>query len=407
MKSVQEQMAVIRRGAVEILVETELEEKIAQSLKSGVPLKIKAGFDPTAPDLHVGHTVLIQKLKQFQDLGHEVNFLIGDFTGMIGDPTGKNETRKPLTREQVLQNAQTYKEQVFKILDPARTKVVFNSEWMGPMSAADLIGLAARHTVARMLERDDFHKRFAGQQPIAIHEFLYPLVQGYDSVALKSDVELGGTDQKFNLLVGRELQKQYGQRPQSVLTMPLLEGLDGVNKMSKSLGNYIGITEPPKEIYGKVMSISDELMIRYYELLSDVDLTTLQRVKDGVSGLEGGAHPMESKRALARELVARFHGLSAAEKAEEDFIQQFRQKEVPDDIPSVEIPSGDPVWICRLLTDVGLTASNGEARRMIKQGGVKVDGEKIVDPDLEIARSGASVFQVGKRKFMRIEFGNN
>jgi tyrosyl-tRNA synthetase len=407
MKSVQEQMAVIRRGAVEVLIESELEEKLAESLKSGVPLKIKAGFDPTAPDLHVGHTVLIQKLKQFQDLGHEVYFLIGDFTGMIGDPTGKSETRKALTREQVLQNAQTYKEQVFKILDPARTRVVFNSSWMGPMSAADLIALAARYTVARMLERDDFHKRFAGQQPIAIHEFLYPLVQGYDSVALQADVELGGTDQKFNLLVGRELQKQSGQRPQTVLTMPLLEGLDGVNKMSKSLGNYIGITEPAKEIYGKVMSISDELMLRYYELLSDVDLATLQKVRDGVAHQPGGLHPMESKKALARELVARFYDQAEAEKAEEEFVHQFKQKEVPDDIQTVRIVSVEPVWICRLLAEVGLVASNGEARRLIQQGGVKLNGEKVADPDQEILPSGELVLQAGKRRFARVVFSEN
>jgi tyrosyl-tRNA synthetase len=407
MKSVQEQMAVIRRGAVEVLIESELEEKLAESLKSGVPLKIKAGFDPTAPDLHVGHTVLIQKLKQFQDLGHEVYFLIGDFTGMIGDPTGKSETRKALTREQVLQNAQTYKEQVFKILDPARTRVVFNSSWMGPMSAADLIALAARYTVARMLERDDFHKRFAGQQPIAIHEFLYPLVQGYDSVALQADVELGGTDQKFNLLVGRELQKQSGQRPQTVLTMPLLEGLDGVNKMSKSLGNYIGITEPAKEIYGKVMSISDELMLRYYELLSDVDLATLQKVHDGVAHQPGGLHPMESKKALARELVARFYDQAEAEKAEEEFVHQFKQKEVPDDIQTVRIVSVEPVWICRLLAEVGLVASNGEARRLIQQGGVKLNGEKVADPDQEILPSGELVLQAGKRRFARVVFSEN
>jgi tyrosyl-tRNA synthetase len=404
MKSVQEQMAIIRRGAVEILVESELEQKLKKSVATGVPLKIKAGFDPTAPDLHIGHTVLIQKLKQFQDLGHEVNFLIGDFTGMIGDPTGKNETRKALTREAVLKNAETYKEQVFKILDPARTRVVFNSTWMGRMSAADLIALAARYTVARMLERDDFHKRFTGQQPIAIHEFLYPLVQGYDSVALRADVELGGTDQKFNLLVGRELQKQEGQEPQCVLTMPLLEGLDGVNKMSKSLGNYIGITEPPKEIFGKVMSISDELMLRYYELLSDVDLAQLQRVCDGVEGKPGGAHPMESKKALARELVARFYDHDAAVRAEEDFVLQFRQKEIPDDIP--EYVSGDkqPVWVCKLMADAGLVASNGEARRLVKQGAVKLNGQKLSDADQEVAPCGELILQAGKRRFVRIKF---
>ncbi len=404
MKSVQEQMAIIRRGAVEILVEAELEEKVAQSVKTGVPLRIKAGFDPTAPDLHVGHTVLIQKLKQLQDLGHHICFLIGDFTGMIGDPTGKNETRKALTREQVLQNARTYQEQVFKILDPDKTEIVFNSSWMGPMSAADLIGLASRYTVARMLERDDFHKRFSGQQPIAIHEFLYPLVQGYDSVALKADLELGGTDQKFNLLVGRELQRQEGQRPQSVLTMPLLEGLDGVNKMSKSLNNYIGITEPPREIYGKVMSISDELMVRYYELLSDADLATFDKIKDGVAGKAGGAHPMESKKALARELVARFYDESQACQAEDDFVQQFKQKEIPDDIEEVVIAATEPLWICRLLTDAGLTKSNGEARRLVQQGGVKMDGEKIDNPDLEVGPKGELVLQAGKRRFARIRF---
>ena len=404
MKSVKEQMEVIRRGAVEILVEAELEDKLKEALRTGKPLRIKAGFDPTAPDLHLGHTVLIQKLKQFQDLGHEVCFLIGDFTGMIGDPTGKNETRKPLTREQVLQNAQTYKEQVFRILDPQRTRVVFNSEWMGAMSAADLIGLAARYTVARMLERDDFHKRFAGQQPIAIHEFLYPLVQGYDSVALQADVELGGTDQKFNLLVGRELQKQSGQRPQCVLTMPLLEGLDGINKMSKSLGNYIGITEPPKEIYGKTMSISDELMVRYYELLSDVDLPVLRQVKDGVAGKPDGRHPMESKKALARELVTRFHGAGAAARAEGEFIQQFRQREIPAGIPVVHLKADGPRWVCRLLTEAGLVASNGEARRLIQQGGVKLNGEKVGDAELEVSPTEEVILQAGKRRFARVAF---
>ncbi|MDH3454431.1 MAG: tyrosine--tRNA ligase [Desulfuromonadales bacterium] len=404
MKPVAEQMDVIRRGAVEILVEKELEEKLENAVKSGKPLRIKAGFDPTAPDLHVGHTVLIQKLKQFQDLGHEVCFLIGDFTGMIGDPTGKNETRKALTREQILLNAQTYKEQVFKILDPQKTRVVFNSEWMGPMSAADLIGLAARHTVARMLERDDFHKRYTGQQPIAIHEFLYPLVQGYDSVALESDVELGGTDQKFNLLVGRELQKQYGQKPQCILTMPLLEGLDGVQKMSKSLHNYIGINEPPKEIFGKVMSISDELMVRYYELLSDVDLDGLQQVRDGVEGKAGGLHPMEAKKVLARELVTRFHSAAEAEQAEQDFVNQFKQKEVPDDIPEVHIQSSEPLWICKLMSDAGLVASNGEARRLIQQGGVKLNGEKVDNADLEVTPAGELILQAGKRRFARVFF---
>jgi tyrosyl-tRNA synthetase len=404
MRSVTEQMHVIRRGAVEILVDSELEEKLRQAAQHNKPLRIKAGFDPTAPDLHLGHTVLIQKLKQFQELGHEINFLIGDFTGMIGDPTGKNETRKQLTREEVLANAETYKEQVFKILDPERTKVVFNSSWMGPMSAAELIALASRYTVARMLERDDFHKRFSGQQPIAVHEFLYPLVQGWDSVALEADVELGGTDQKFNLLVGRELQRQVGQRPQSVLTMPLLEGLDGVNKMSKSLGNYVGISEAPREIYGKLMSISDPLMVRYYELLSDVDLATLARVQRGVGGEADGWHPMEAKRALAREMVARYHGLDAALKAEHDFLQQFRQKEVPEDIPVLQYSGDGPVWICRLLGEAGLVESNGEARRLIQQGGVKLNGEKLTDADLEVEAVGELLLQAGKRRFARIIF---
>jgi len=312
--SVAEQMAVIKRGAVEILIEKELEAKLEKSLKTGVPLRIKAGFDPTAPDLHLGHTVLIHKLRQFQQLGHEVNFLIGDFTGMIGDPTGKSETRKALTREDVLKNAETYKEQVFKILDPDKTRVVFNSSWLNDLGSGGLIALASKYTVARMLERDDFHKRFSSQQPISIHEFLYPLVQGYDSVALKSDVELGGTDQKFNLLVGRELQREWGQDPQCVLTMPLLEGLDGVNKMSKSLGNYIGINEPANEIFGKVMSVSDDLMVRYYELLSDLPLAELDKLKNGLA--DGSLHPMEAKKALGREMVGRFHGAAAARDAE-------------------------------------------------------------------------------------------
>lgn len=404
MLSVKEQMDVIRRGAVEILVESELEEKLREAVAQDRPLRIKAGFDPTAPDLHLGHTVLIQKLKQFQDLGHQICFLIGDFTAMIGDPSGKNETRKPLTREQVLENARTYQEQVFKILDPEKTRLVFNSEWMGKMTAADLIQLAARHTVARMLERDDFHKRFQSQQPIAIHEFLYPLVQGWDSVALEADVELGGTDQKFNLLVGRELQKQVGQRPQCVLTMPLLEGLDGINKMSKSLGNYIGITESPRDIYGKAMSVSDELMVRYYELLSDVDLDVLGKVRDGVEGKPGGAHPMESKKSLAMELVARFHGRAAAEQEAENFVRQFKKKEIPDEMPVVRIEASEPVWICRLLSEAGLVSSNGEGRRLVRQGGVKVDGQKISDPDFEIVPEGEKVLQAGKRKFARIIF---
>jgi tyrosyl-tRNA synthetase len=331
--TVSEQMAIIKRGALEILLEKELQEKLEKSAKSGVPLRIKAGFDPTAPDLHLGHTVLLHKMRQFQQLGHEIYFLIGDFTGMIGDPTGKSETRKPLTREDVLKNAETYKEQVFKILDPAKTRVVFNSEWLARLTASDLIGLAAKCTVARMLEREDFSNRFANQLPISIHEFLYPLIQGYDSVALKADVELGGTDQKFNLLVGRELQREWGQPPQTVITMPLLEGLDGVNKMSKSLGNYIGINEPADEIYGKVMSISDELMCRYYELLSDMSLIELDKLKAGIKN--GSFHPMEIKKQLGREMVTRYHGTAAAAQAEENFVKRFRDNQTPDEMPEI------------------------------------------------------------------------
>ena len=401
--TVAEQMAVIKRGAVEILVEKELEEKLAKSLETGIPLRIKAGFDPTAPDLHLGHTVLLQKLRQFQQLGHEVCFLIGDFTGMIGDPTGKSETRKALTRDDVLRNAETYKEQVFKILDPEKTRVVFNSEWLSKMSATEMIGLAARYTVARMLERDDFGKRYANQLPISIHEFLYPLIQGYDSVALQADVELGGTDQKFNLLVGRELQREWGQRPQSVLTMPLLEGLDGVNKMSKSLGNYIGINEPADEIFGKIMSISDQLMVRYYELLSDMTLAELEELKQGLKS--GTVHPMEAKKQLGREIVARYHGAEMATVAEENFVSRFRDNQVPEDMPVVELAAeGEKVLLCKLLALAGVVPSNSEGRRAIKGGGVKVNGEKVADENLELVCSGEYVVQVGKRRFSRVVY---
>ncbi len=403
MMTVAEQMEIIRRGAVEILVEKELVEKLEKSVKTGVPLKIKAGFDPTAPDLHLGHTVLLHKMRQFQKLGHEVHFLIGDFTGMIGDPTGKSETRKVLTREDVLKNAETYKEQVFKILDPKLTKVVFNSEWLGKLTASDMIGLASKYTVARMLEREDFSNRFSNQMPISIHEFMYPLVQGYDSVALKADVELGGTDQKFNLLVGRELQREWGQAPQCVITMPLLEGLDGVNKMSKSLGNYIGINEPAEEIYGKVMSISDELMVRYYELLSDLTMVEFEQLK---ADLEGGAvHPMEAKKQLAREMVARYHGADAAALADENFIKRFRNHETPDKMPEFTlVPEGGKVLLCKVLAEAGLTKSNSEGRRSIQGGGVKVNGEKVGDENLEIACAGEYVIQVGKRRFAKVRF---
>lgn len=401
--SVSGQMEIIKRGVVEILLEKELEEKLRKSVETGVPLKIKAGFDPTAPDLHLGHTVLLHKMRQFQQLGHEVNFLIGDFTGMIGDPTGKSETRKALTREDVLQNAETYKEQVFKILDPEKTRVVFNSQWLAAMNATEMIQLAARYTVAQMLERDDFGKRYASQMPISIHEFLYPLIQGYDSVAMKADVELGGTDQKFNLLVGRELQREFGQKPQSVITMPLLEGLDGVNKMSKSLGNYIGINDPADEIYGKIMSVSDSLMLRYYELLSDLTLAEIENIKNGIKSRE--IHPMDAKKQLGREIVGRYHGTSAADQAEENFVKRFRDNQTPDDMPEVYIAAeGVTMLLCKILAKSGVVTSNGEGRRAIQGGGVKVNGEKISDDNAELACSGEYVLQVGKRRFVRVSF---
>ncbi|KGM05943.1 Tyrosyl-tRNA synthetase [Methylophaga thiooxydans] len=393
---VQEAMAEIRRGAEEILVESELVEK----LESGRPLRIKAGFDPTAPDLHLGHTVLLNKLKQFQDLGHHILFLIGDFTGMIGDPTGKNVTRKPLTPEQVKQNAVTYQEQVFKILDREKTEVVFNSHWMNDMSSADMIRLASNHTVARMLERDDFHKRYTSNQPIAIHEFLYPLIQGYDSVELNADVELGGTDQKFNLLMGRELQKAYGKAPQCILTMPILEGLDGVQKMSKSLNNYIGINDSPKDIFGKLMSISDDLMWRYIDLLSFRNIKEIEQWRQEV---EQGRNPIEIKKDFAEEIVARFHDQHAAVEARQGFENQFKKGELPDDIPEISLSVGDEgMLIANVLKEAGLTISTSDAMRMIKQGAVKIDGEKVADKSLVIQAGIEGVFQVGKRKFARI-----
>jgi tyrosyl-tRNA synthetase len=404
--TVPEQLAIIRRGVVDILVEKELQEKLEKSSKSGVPLKIKAGFDPTAPDLHLGHTVLLHKMRQFQQLGHDIYFLIGDFTGMIGDPTGKSETRKPLTREDVLKNAETYKEQVFKILDPEKTRVVFNSEWLAKLSGPDMIGLASKYTVARMLEREDFSNRFANQLPISIHEFLYPLIQGYDSVALKADVELGGTDQKFNLLVGRELQREWGQLPQTVITMPLLEGLDGINKMSKSLGNYIGINEPADEIFGKIMSISDDLMLRYYELLSDMPLADLDKLKTGVKN--GSIHPMEAKKQLGREMVGRYQGTSAAVQAEENFVKRFRDNQTPEEMPEFRLAvadlAEDKILLCKLLCLADLVKSNSEGRRAIQQGGVKINGEKVSDENLEIPCDGESILQVGKRRFARVIF---
>ena len=390
-------LATLLRGIDEVLVEHELVKK----LQEGRPLRIKAGFDPTAPDLHLGHTVLINKLKQFQDLGHEVLFLIGDFTGMIGDPTGKNVTRKPLTREQVLENAKTYQEQIFKILDPAKTQVMFNSTWMNAMSPADLIQLAAKHTVARMLERDDFNKRFKGGQPIAIHEFLYPLIQGYDSVAMKADVELGGTDQKFNLLVGRQLQEVFGQKPQVVITMPILEGLDGVQKMSKSLNNYIGIADPADDMFGKLMSISDDLMWRYFELLSFRPMTEINAWR---LACENGDNPRNYKVKLAQEIIERFHDAAAAEKALENFEARFQRGAIPDEMDELTLSTEATGYsIANLLKDAGLASSTSEAIRMINQGAVKISGEKVTDTKLEVPIATENVFQVGKRKFARVK----
>ncbi len=394
--SVSEALEQIRRGTEEILVEEELVER----LKGGKPLRVKAGFDPTAPDLHLGHTVLINKLRTFQDLGHEVLFLIGDFTGMIGDPTGKSATRPPLTRDEVIENARTYEQQIFKILDPEKTLVMFNSSWMNEMDSAGLIQLAAKYTVARMLERDDFAKRYRAGQPIAIHEFLYPLIQGYDSVAMKADVELGGTDQKFNLLVGRELQKHYGQKPQVVITVPILEGLDGVQKMSKSLGNYIGIDEPPDEMFGKVMSISDELMWRWFELLSFRPLSEIEKLKREVAE---GRNPRDVKFLLGEEIVARFHSPEAARQARENFIARFQKGAMPEEMPEVTLDAGEEgLPIANLLRDAGLTSSTSEAMRMIRQGAVKIDGEKIADTRLRLPAGETHVFQVGKRRFARV-----
>jgi tyrosyl-tRNA synthetase len=390
-------LATLRRGAAEVISEAEL----AAKLKLGKPLRVKAGFDPTAPDLHLGHTVLINKMRQFQDLGHEVIFLIGDFTGMIGDPSGRNVTRKPMTRDDVMANAETYKQQVFKLLDPSRTRVEFNSSWFAGQSAADLIQLAARHTVARMLERDDFAKRYSGGQPIAIHEFIYPLVQGYDSVALRADVELGGTDQKFNLLVGRQMQEQHGQAPQVVITMPLLEGLDGVQKMSKSLGNYIGITEPAEEIFGKVMSISDDLMWRWFDLLSarsSAELAALRR------SAEAGANPRDIKFALAEELVDRFHkpGAGAAQRAA--FIARFAGGELPAEVPEVVVRAGGAsLSLSKLIKEAGLAPSISEASRLVKQGGVKLDQERVDDPSRAVDAGAEVLIQVGKRRIARVK----
>lgn len=396
MSSIEEALKLIQRGTDEILVESELIKK----LKKEKPLKIKAGFDPTAPDLHLGHTVLINKLRQFQDLGHEVQFLIGDFTAMIGDPTGKSATRPPLTREEVLENAKTYEHQVFKILDPQKTTVLFNSQWMGEMKASDMIQLAAKHTVARMLERDDFSKRYKSGQSISVHEFLYPLVQGYDSVAMQSDVELGGTDQKFNLLVGRQLQESYGQEPQICLTMPILEGLDGVQKMSKSLNNYIGITDAPNDMFGKIMSISDDLMWRYFELLS---FRPMSEIEEFQKQINEGANPRDIKFLLAEEIITRFHDAAAAKSAQQDFIQRFQKGAIPDDLPEVTIDSTETeIGLAAALKAAGLTQSTSDSFRMIQQGAVKLDGEKVQDRAMTLAKGVVVVAQVGKRKFAKI-----
>ena len=396
MSAIKQAIQTIRRGSEELIVEDEL----AKKLSSGRKLRVKLGLDPTAPDLHLGHTVVINKLRDFQELGHQVQFLIGDFTGMIGDPTGKNQTRPPLTREEILKNAQTYRQQVFKILDPERTQILFNSEWSDKLGAEGMIRLASRYTVARLLERDDFSKRFRNNQPIAVHELLYPLMQGYDSVAMKADVELGGTDQKFNLLVGRELQKDAGQEPQCVLTMPLLEGLDGRDKMSKSLGNYVGIAEPPQEMFGKLMSISDTLMWRYFELLSFEPMSTIERWKKDI---EDGANPRGVKVRLAKEIVARFHGQPAADAAEAEFDQRFRHGVLPDAMPEVTVQApAEGILVTQMLKQSQLTPSTSEAARAIEQGGVKIDGERVTDRGLRLPPGKTLTVQVGQRKFARV-----
>jgi len=398
---IEHQLAILLKGVEDIVSKKELEEHLSHSLSTGTPLKVKAGFDPTAPDLHLGHTVLIQKMRDFQKLGHDVFFLIGDFTGLIGDPSGRSEVRKSLSREQVLENAKTYEKQIYKILDPEKTKIVFNSEWMEKVSSMDLIRLCSKQTVARMLERDDFHKRFTDHLPISIHEFIYPLIQGYDSVVLKADVELGGTDQRFNLLMGRELQRDYAQKPQVVMMMPILEGLDGVQKMSKSLGNYIGIHESPGDIYGKVMSIDDQLMMRYYRLLTDMDPRELDELDRQIS--EASLHPKDAKKRLAFTLVERYHGKIAAVESQDHFEQVHEKRGIPDEIP-VFIPHCDEnIWLVRVLVDQGLVQSSSQARRMIKQGAVTIDGEKVWDENMELDISKPCIIKVGKRHFLKIQ----
>ncbi|MCD6255648.1 MAG: tyrosine--tRNA ligase [Deltaproteobacteria bacterium] len=398
---IKQELSILTRSAVDVISIEELEKKLIESQKKNRPLRVKAGFDPTAPDIHLGHTVLIEKLRQFQEFGHEVYFLVGDFTGMIGDPSGRSETRRPLSKEEVLANAETYKKQIFKILDPRKTKIVFNSSWMEKMTATELIKLCSHYTVARMLERDDFQKRFSTGKSISIHEFIYPLIQGYDSVVLNADVEIGGTDQIFNLLVGRELQRDFHQEPQVVITMPLLEGLDGVQKMSKSLNNYIGITESPKEMFGKIMSISDELMFRYYELLSTLDPKEIEKIKEGVK--EGRLHPKDIKKKLAIEIISRFHSPSEAIQAAEEFERVFKYKEEPEEIEEIDIYlSQKKIWLPKLLQLVGLTQSSSEAKRIIQQGGVRVNRQRVSSLEMELSTGNTYLLQVGKRRFKRV-----
>ncbi|MBF7083899.1 tyrosine--tRNA ligase [Desulfallas sp. Bu1-1] len=404
MLSVEKQLEIIKRGVVEIVPEDELIAKLERSVKTGEPLHIKLGLDPTAPDIHLGHTVVLQKIRQFQDLGHRTTIILGDFTARIGDPTGKSETRKQLTEEQVMENAKTYERQIFKVLDPGKTTLTFNSKWLAPLTFTQVIELAAKYTVARMLERDDFAKRFKEGLPISVHEFFYPLMQGYDSVALRADIELGGTDQKFNLLMGRTLQREYGQEPQVAIMMPIIEGTDGVQKMSKSLGNYIGIDESPGEMYGKTMSIPDDLMLRYFELLTAVPLDEIKEIAEGLQS--DTLHPRDVKMRLAREIVTIYHGKDAALQAEEEFKRVFQQHDLPEDIPTFEVPEDfwedGLVWLPRILQQSGMCASTSEARRLIQQGAVRVDGERVNDPNLKIKPAPGMVIKAGKRKFIRI-----
>lgn len=404
MVSVEQQLKIIKRGVAEILPEALLVEKLKRSIATGAPLKVKLGLDPTAPDIHLGHTVVLRKLKQFQDLGHHIIIIIGDFTGRIGDPTGRSETRKPLTDDDIRRNAKTYEEQIFKILDREKTQVSFNSTWLAPLTFADVVNLAARYTVARMLEREDFTKRFKEGRPISVHEFFYPLMQGYDSVALAADIEFGGTDQKFNLLMGRHLQEEFGQEPQVAIMMPILEGLDGVQKMSKSLGNYIGIDEAPTEIYGKSMSIPDALMVRYYELVTDVSLEELDNIR---TGLENGTlHPRDTKMRLAHTLVRLYHGEAMADQAQNEFIKVFQQGDLPDDIPEFQFEQQtEAIWLPKFLTQLMLASSSSEAKRAVQQGSVKINGEKITDTDAKLTVADGMIVQVGKRKFAKIVLG--